>query len=184
MRPRLIGYFDVGESYGLTDTVFASNLLAPDLDISLVGWTNPLGRGILVNVLLSHPEIINLWRDAAKAQISRLDFETGWTTASGISEEDFDKVLADAVLRHDVTLCEMRIYAVGAVLIQMELGTGLPDELVRGVLACFEFAAYTPPISNALYVLGRERANAATGIGDTLLTLLSQRKPPEVRRDA
>jgi hypothetical protein len=184
VRPSLIGYFDLGESFGLSDEVFAATSLAPELDISLVGWKNPLGRGVRRDLLVDAPDALRLWRNAANAQIFRPAMETGWSEEWAVSREQFDGELSSSVLHHGITRCQLTIYAIGTVLSQLELASDMPDRQVQGVLRCFEYAAYTPQLSTVLYDLAFERAREAVGGTRTRLGALSRRDPPEVLQDS
>lgn len=184
MRPALFGYFDLGQSYGLADSIFESERLAPELDISLVGWTNPLGRGVAIDLLRDRPDTVQLWRSVAETQPTRPDFETGWSDNLGIAESTFDLAIKQSVSTHQIEMCELRIYAVGTVFIRFQLAAGLPEDQVEAVLKCFEYAAYTPAISLALYRASRSEAGKALASQGNALAKLSQRKPPQTLRDS
>ncbi len=184
MRPELIGCFDLGHSLGLGDTVFDPTSLAPELDISLVGWTNPLGRGVVVDLIADRSDLVQLWRGAAAAQLRRPEFETSWSEQWDVTEAGFDRELEESIAQHGIALCQLTIYALGTVLTRLQLAPGLPDRQVQGVLRCFEYAAYTAEVSMALFRLARERAAAVVRERATGLKRLSERKPPEIVRDA
>ena len=122
MRPALVSYFDVGESFGLGDSAFLPDALAPELDLSLIGWTNPLGRGVPLDLLTDRVPVVELWRESARAQVRRPSFESGWVEESGASLGAFLQALEGSVATHRIRICALRIYALGPVLIRLEFG--------------------------------------------------------------
>jgi hypothetical protein len=71
MRVGLVGYFDIGESYGLADDVFPADQVSPEPDIGLVGMNFPLGHGLALDLLADEPETVGPWR--ARSRIIQPD---------------------------------------------------------------------------------------------------------------
>lgn len=181
MRIGLVGFFDIGRSYGLGDEVFAVEARAPTPDIGLVGINFPLGQGVLVGL---SGAVLDAWRDAARRQVRRAAMETGWSPAIGITRADFDDELERFVADHPVTCCELHVHAVGTVLAELAFGPGVPAEYRHGVSACFEYAAYTPAIADMIYAAAEGRAEAALLPGHQGLVELSRRELPVAQPDA
>jgi hypothetical protein len=179
MRLALIAYFDIGTSFGLSDNVFASNQLGPEIDIGLIGFRNPLGRGILLNLAEAAPKLVENWRRAAAEQVRRPGMETGWSQESKISRDVFDDTLTSHALQHPLRRCELTIFAIGIVFIRLEFEAGIKLEFLDGVSQCFEFAAYTPPIARALHEAARSHIGKALETKRTGLEALLERNLPE-----
>jgi hypothetical protein len=184
VRPALVSYFDLGVSFGLGDRVFDPEYVAPVADLGVVGLVNPLGSGLRLDLAVSSPQAVAGWRAAACAQVARPEMETGWSERLGISRSAFDDELRRHVNAHAVYRCEMTIYSIGTVYLGLEFDAGVDPRYVAGLLACFEFAAYTPAISNTLFEIAYGRAAAAVGRRQRGLVELSRRAPSTLRRDA
>jgi hypothetical protein len=181
MRIGIVGFFDMGRSYGLGDEVFAPADRAPAPDIGLVGISFPLGQGALVD--LGGP-VLDAWRIAAQEQVRRPEMETGWSQDIGVSRADFDNELERLVADHPVTRCELRVHAVGTVLAELTFGPGIPPPFWHGVPACFEFAAYTPAIADLIYAAAERRAEGALLPDRRGLVALSERELPTIQHDS
>jgi hypothetical protein len=184
MRPSLLGCFDLGKSFGLSDSVFSSDQVAPELDIGLVGLSNPLGRGIVLDLVADVPAVVQQWRDAAGAQLARPELEIGWNEQVGVGKASFRRALAAYVSGQTLTKCEFTIYAVGTVFVRIEFAAGMDHKYVPGILECFEYAAYTKPISEAFQRTADQRVMNAVDPRSTGLVELSRRRGPEITRDA
>jgi hypothetical protein len=73
MKVSLQSYFDLGSSYGLTDEVFLRSGKQVRLQ-SGAGLGNPLGRGMICDVKITHPGIIKrcIWKMQNKLLFERL----------------------------------------------------------------------------------------------------------------
>jgi hypothetical protein len=183
MRIGLIGYFDIGKSYGLGDDAFPVSERAPEPDISLVGIQFPLGQGLVVDLLSDVPEVVALWRDEAVAQVTRPEMETGWSQGLG-SRERFDHELKLAASQHPITCCELRIHAVGTVLAELRFAPGVPLPYAHGLSSCFEYAAYRPAVADALQDVAERHAGDVLGSSRSGLVELSRRALPQTMRDS
>ncbi|MEU4233009.1 hypothetical protein AB0F17_52705 [Nonomuraea sp. NPDC026600] len=183
MRLALLGYFDVGVSWGVEDAAFRSERAAAQPDIGMVGLRYPLGQGLVVELLTQEPALIGRWRAAARRQLLRPEMETDWDVNLGMSRDEFHRGLAHHISTHPVSRCELTIYAVGTVLAHLEFEPGIPRLFLKGMSQCFEFAAYVPSISLALLGMARDHATAAVD-QDNLLAELSRRPPPRTETDA
>ena len=176
MRLALVSYFDLGESYGLGDSVFDQKRLSPGYDIGDVGIVNPLGRGVLVDLRRAHPRLVQAWRAAAVEQISRPEMEIGFDPDLGLSRAAFAERLEAVISEHQLVRCVLTIYGVGITLICLEFGSNVPVEFMRGLGRCFEYAAYTPQMSEPLFELARNEARAAVpGLDRNGLVALTRR---------
>jgi hypothetical protein len=184
VRPALVSYFDLGVSFGLGDRVFDPEYVAPIADLGTVGLVNPLGSGLHVDLGVSSPQALASWRAAASAQVTRPEMETGWSETLGISRNAFDDELRRHVNAHVIQRCEMTIYSIGTVYLSLEFDAGVDPRYVTGLLDCFEFAAYTPPISDTLFAIAYGHAARAVGHRQRGLVELSRRTPSTLRRDA
>jgi hypothetical protein len=161
MRLVLVSYFDVGESYGLDDRAFAVERLGPGYDISEVGVKNPLGRGVVVDLLHEQAGLMASWRDAAIAQVDRPDMELRYDGDARSSDEEFGAAIKKLIRHHDVSALEITVYAVGTALLEIEFAPGVSLPFLRGLGRCFEYAAYTPAISDVLLRAARAKAIGA-----------------------
>jgi hypothetical protein len=185
MRLAMISYFDLGESYGLGDTVFHPSRLAPGYDTGDVGIVNPLGRGVLVDLQRDHSDVVQRWRAAAVEQVGRPEMELGFDPALGLSPAAFAERLQAVISRHPLTRCDLTIFAVGVALVCLEFGADLPVEFMRGLGRCFEYAAYTPRVSEPVFELARSEAQAAVvGLARNGLVALTRREGPRNVTDA
>jgi hypothetical protein len=184
MRPGLVGYFDIGATFGLGDEAFKQTMRADPPDIGLVGIQFPLGQGTVLDLRKDAGDLVPRWRAEARDQSRRPEIETGWTSGLGIAKETFARRLGELIERSEIALCELRIHAVGSVFAELHFESGIPLEYVDGLLTCFEYAAYRPWIAMDLLDAATSRANSALVRDATPLRELSKRSPPEVTKDA
>jgi hypothetical protein len=184
MQLAMVAYFDLGKSFGLGDTVFPENQLAPETAIGLVGIRNPLGRGLLVNLAAAAPNDIDNWRRAAADQVKRPEMETGWSAELGLSRGAFDQMLTSLALRHPLQRCELTVFAIGTVFVRLDFASGIPLQYLEGMSRCFEFAAYMPAIALALHNAAEKRVQEVLRGKPTRLEALSARQLPQKQSDA
>lgn len=184
MRVALVTCFDLGISYGLDDEVFPPALRKPPNEILQVGISNPLGEGLGCDLCASHPDVIAAWCDAARDMVRRPEMELGWVDDGSLSQEDFNASIVAALRPDLVTRCDLTIFAVGTVLLWLEIGPGLPERTLRGAAKCWEYAAYRADIGTLL----RERTlrEVPQSVRDqaAVLSKLSERPAPELQTDA
>ncbi|MFH8416653.1 hypothetical protein [Streptomyces collinus] len=166
------------------DSIFRSDMVAPDPDIGVVGIRNPLGQGTTVSLTDRSPTIVQLWRDAAIAQVRRPELDTGWSAQQTVSRAEYDNNLEELIRQHPVRKCDLTVYAVGVVYLHFELDSGIPVDQISGVSECFEYAAYTPPVARALYAAAEWRAALAVMKNQGSLPALTKRKPAADITDA
>jgi hypothetical protein len=183
VRARLVGYFDIGESYGLDDDAFLAKEQTPEPDLAQVGINFPLGHGVVIDVLETEPDLIERWRAAAVKQPPRLNPDWGWSAELGVPAARFESELAALVESHPIAFCELRIHAVGTVYAELGFDSGMGIDHLDGVLRCFEFAAYTPAIADPLLEAAQRRVVSALRPTWTGLVKLSQRELPEAKPD-
>jgi hypothetical protein len=165
----LLSYFDLGVSFGLGDRVFPEKAVR-GAEIGMVGLDPPVGHG--VRAVVPHT-VVEEWRAEAARQARRDVMETGRTG----DRETFDAEMAELARSHPIRRCELIVYAVGTVLVELWLDPGVPERYDAGLAACFEFAGYRPGIARALHAVAVERVaqvlNAET-MGSPLTTLTSR----------
>jgi hypothetical protein len=178
VRPALIASFDLGVSYGLNDSIFPSGKAA-DPETGMVGLEPAIGHGLRVDI---SREVIDVWRQHASVQAHRDVAETGRVGA----REEFDAALEQLIRAHPVDGCALTVYAVGTVFVELRFAAGIEGIYLRGLLKCFEFAGYKPPVARALH------ASALRVVTDVLeesgamaspLTALTVRAMPRVVPD-
>lgn len=184
MQLAMVAYFDLGRSFGLGDTVFPENQLAPETAIGLVGIRNPLGRGLLVNLAAAAPNDVDKWRHAAADQVKRPEMETGWSAELGVSREAFDQMLTSLALHHPFQRCDLTVFAIGTAFVRLNFASGIPIEYLNGMSRCFEFAAYTPDIARALHGAAEKRLQEVLRGKPNRLAILSARELPPEQSDA
>jgi hypothetical protein len=180
MRPVLVSYFDLGMSWGLGDRAFAPGAVD---DPGIVGLVNPFGSGVRVDLVGHGSEAVSQWRAAAVAHASRAGFDTGWSAAFGVSRAEYAAEVVRHAARHGIRRCEMTIYSIGTVYLSLEFAAGLDERYVRGLLSCFEVAAYGADVSEVIFAVADAHARRAVGTGPGQLAELSRRSPPLVQRD-
>lgn len=183
MRAGLVGYFDLGSSVGVTDAALRHDLRQPMPEIGMVGLLNPLGQGTGVDLLGS--PTLGLWRDGAVAQIRREEMELGWSEDwTDLPQAEFLDQLESLIRSHPVTKFQLTVYALGTVYVTFELGSGIPLRLTHAVLACFEYAAYRPDVSDALLAAADSRLREADTARRNKLVTLTRRPKATVSTDA
>ena len=181
LRPVLVASLDLGVSFGLRDTTFAEDRLA-DAEIGIVGLDPPSGRGVVVDVLRDHPELLDAWREEACRQARRKDMELGPRKG----EAAFIDELIAVLQRHPVDRCTLTVYAIGTVYVELWFGAGVPDGFLRGLTKCFEYAAYRPAIGGGLHAAALRRAEQCLrdpSLVSSPLTELTRRDLPALVED-
>ena len=184
MRLTLLGYFDIGRSFGLGDDVFPVDRLAPESDIGSIGIQNPLGRGVELDLRSEAPELLDQWRQAAEIQVRRPEMETGWSDSLGIQRETFDQNLILLALNQPIDRATLSVFAIGVALVHLEFGNRIPLKMMPGLAKCFEFAAYTTTIASALLEAAQSLAAGSVGDRATRIEALTEREIPGSVRDA
>jgi hypothetical protein len=185
LRAGLVSYFDLSCSYGLTEETFLPEFRNPGADIGLVGLRNPLGQGSTVDLIQVAPDLIRVWRQMAVAEVYRKEMETGWKGEweEELSKAEFDLMLAELIERHPITVCKITVYAVGTVYIRFEMGSGIDTRYVHGVLACFEFAAYRPEVSEKVSEQAQVHAAKSLSFRRTEFSTLTGRPKATTQKD-
>jgi hypothetical protein len=184
MRLCMISYYDVSESYGLGDGSFRPERLAPGYDLGEVGITNPLGRGVLVDLQRDYPDLMSAWKEASLSQVDRSESEIGHNSVTGLTRAQFGDRLK-VVINHSISHCRIVILAVGVALLRLEFSAGIPVDLMRGVSRCYEYAAYTPAISAGLQSAAEQAArNAVHDVKRNGLIELTSRSKATVSGDS
>lgn len=161
MRLGLITTFDLGASVGLGDEAFRPEELADAFDPLLVGYTNPLGRGVAIRCEESS-DLVATWREVALRKIRDREIDTGWRVGTtSCSKEELAAELTRIVAEHPLTAVELTVHAVGTVYVRVTFEPGVPVECSRGLLAAYEYAGYSDEVSVALLLAARARCAAA-----------------------
>jgi hypothetical protein len=181
LRPVLVASLDLGVSFGLRDTTFAEDQLA-DAEIGIVGLDPPIGRGVVVDVLRDHAELLDAWREEACRQARRKEMELGPRKR----EPAFIDELIAVVQRHPVDRCTLTVYAIGSVYVEVWFGASMPDGFLRGLTKCFEYAAYRPAIGGGLHSAALRQAEQCLrdpSLVSSPLTELTRRDLPALVED-
>lgn len=189
MRLSLQGYFDLGCSFGLGDDVFRQPAEERVPDIAGIGISNPLGQGIVRNLRdPEHKSVIEEWRKRAIGKVADPQMELGYVAESGLSTEEqdsrfsrFKEDLISNIQRHAIDRCELTIYAVGLVFVRLDHASAIPLEFLQGFHKCYEFAAYSVEVSNALRESALQAAKAVVGTRSDRLRELSRRPEPRIQ---
>jgi len=192
MELSLQSYFDLGVSYGLRDTAFDRTDAATARELGKIGYRNPVGVGIACKQEELDP-IIEIWRQQAIAQVDRPEMELGFDgppTAQAASE-DFKNALRHVIGTHPIKLLIIRIYGIGVVFLRLDFMPGPELRFANGFLRCFEYAAYTPAVSDSLLEKARDVAQKRLKQSPSrrwrrqpgILQRLSKRPEPEKQRD-
>jgi hypothetical protein len=147
MELSLYAYFDLGVSFGLTDSAFEPRDEATVRDILGIGISNPLGLGRTGP--LSETTLAS-WREVAIGQVERLEGERVLTAPP-------DDV-RPTVTNHRIKTCEVTVFAVGVAFLRLDFAAGVPLPIASDFLHCFEFAAYTEQVSRKILVDSRSFA--------------------------
>jgi hypothetical protein len=183
LRAALVSYFDMGQSYGITDDRFETGYVNPKPDIGLVGIQNPLGQGCSVSLLESSDELVSQWRQEAARQAFRPEMEIGWSSDFTESRNEFQQRLANLIEDHPVSICELTVYSIGTVFLRLEFGSGVDLRFLHGLLACWEFAAYRPSIADLLRGRALQLVDAAASHAPREFLELTSRPVPKPERD-
>jgi hypothetical protein len=197
MQLSLQNYFDVGYSLGLGDEVFRPNAtpkVSPGTQYHVqeveqvrrdLGLRNPLGEGVFCDLgNLNGGQVLILWRERALAMVNdpEMDLALGLDPRSdkGQAKNRLQQLVRD----HPIERCIVTVHAIGAAFIRLDLASGIPPDLLVGILKCYEFAAYTVGVSEAILHAARTTAEAAAMSRGEALKRLSQRPPPVIQTGA
>ena len=177
MFPVLLSYFDLGVSYALSDRVFPAAEVAA-AEIGMVGLQPALGQGIAA----AAPDgVVRTWTEHAALQAHRDVMETGRRGDRDV----FDAELEQLIRTHEVRRCRLTIYAVGTVLVELWFAPDVPQQFLRGLLRCFEYAGYKPEVAHALHEVAVRRIAQSLDAGTMAspLTALTRRELPPIDVD-
>jgi hypothetical protein len=180
MQVALLSYFDIGVSYGLSDSVFRS-AAREDPRLGIVGLTPAIGHGVVADIRETHPAILSAWRTEAIQQADRSVMELDPTDP----RDQFYVELKELLRTHPITYCRLTIFAIGTVFVDLRFGSGVPSHLLRGLTKCFEFAGYRPLIAKQLHRAAVERVGETLEEPTTMaspLTALTARRLPDISR--
>ena len=173
----LCGYFDLGASYGLSDDAFrVRGKMVPNIDA--VGLRHPLGYGLSVPI---GDDLLARWREIALTKANNPFMELGFDVRDPDAVA-LQQKLEHLIRTHPIT-AQMTIYAVGTCFIRFDIQDGLPLRLARGFAKCFEYAAYTPVIAEALLDCATEGVRKTGADRYASMQNLSQRPVPERQYD-
>jgi hypothetical protein len=159
MRAGFASYFDLGNSYGVTDRVFKEDRISPPANISMVGISNPLGCGVTLDLVDENPAVIEAWRREADAQLNRPELEPGWQPGwPDLPRQRFDAQVREVINGHPIS-CLVTLYALGIGYLRFEITETMDPRLVDGVLTCFEYAAYRPVVASAILSTAQTHLN-------------------------
>lgn len=181
MQIALFSYFDLGVSYGLSDDHFDEGALKA-AETGLIGLEPAIGRGVIADLTATHPKILDLWRSEASNLVERESMELDPTEPRA----EFVTALKKLIQTHGITRCELRIFAIGTVLVDLRFASGVPEHLVQGLRRCFEYAGYRPAIADRLHAAAVERVCEALTDPSEMsspLTALTTRDLPDITTD-
>ena len=185
MRPLLVSTFDLGASFGISDRAFKDKCLRPPASLGDVGIDSPLGWGSTV-VLQTEAPVVEGWRSEALHQVHRLLEEEalGWSADLDGPATTFEASMAELVAGHPIEHCALTVYSVGVVYVHLRFGPGIPVRYCDGLLNCFEYAGYTPQVSNALHAAAAAQRDLAAKAAPGPLEDLTRRPAATIRTDA
>lgn len=114
MQLALLSYFDIGVSYGLSDSVFKL-AVREDPRLGIVGLTPAIGHGVVADLRETHPAILNTWRSEATSQVDRSVMELDPTEP----RDQFYRELKELLRTHPITCCRLTIFAIGIVFVDL-----------------------------------------------------------------
>ncbi len=142
MKLVLLSYFDIGYSFGFTDSVFELKRTGNDTvysgeDIE-TGLINPLGKAISFD-LDKDLGLLQSWSEFA---LHALESETDSTDYGIISTNQLDR-LKKLISTPPFETARVHVFPLGIALLQLELKDQIPSDLVKGFSHFMEFGAYT-----------------------------------------
>jgi hypothetical protein len=175
-----LAFFDLGVSYGLDDGTFrptpAGTTNVPD--ILGVGISNPLGEGVTAAL---DAAVVKRWQDEAVRMVHAPDMELGLDRHAP-DFATFQSELAGRIAKHPVR-ASVTVFAIGTALLHIELDPGIELPYLMGFDKCYEFAAYSRHVSDAIVDAARRLAEGAVRPGGERLRALTRREPPVVQKD-
>jgi hypothetical protein len=196
-------YFDLGVSYGLGDSAFApiqDGQRDPKVpDIRGIGISDPLGLG-RVSQLTNATRM--LWRRVSVDKVDVPEMELGFEGSTPefpgapATFEEYKSSLKSLIEMHDFTTCEITVYGIGIGFLRVDFKAGVPLPLANGLRRCFEYAAYSEKVSNAILKEAQDLTQECLPprgwwqrflswfkSSRTNIAALSKRPPPEVQTD-
>jgi hypothetical protein len=203
MELSLQTYFDLGVSYGLGDSAFEpiqDGQRDPKVpDIRGIGISNPLGLG-RVSQLNNATRM--LWRRVSVDKVDVKEMELGFEGSTPefpdapATFEEYKSSLKSLIETHDFTTCEITVYGIGIGFLRVDFKAGVPLPLANGLRRCFEYAAYSEKVSNAILKEAQDLTQECLPprgwwqrflswfkSSGTNIAALSKRPPPEVQTD-
>lgn len=141
MKLVLLSYFDIGYSFGFTDSVFEykridSDKLYSGEDIE-TGLINPLGKAVSFD-LNKDLGLLQSWSEFA---LNALEVETDIVDYGIISTEQLDR-LKKLISTPPIETANVYVFPMGIGLLYVELKDQIPHDLIKGFDHFMEFGAY------------------------------------------
>jgi hypothetical protein len=189
--------FDLGVSFGLRDDVLQAppaaadqkqykyHVREPERYRRALGIRNPLGEGVPCKLEDVRPQVLALWREKALLLVNDPDMELGYEDDDPRNRERLKEEVRQLVQRYPIESCELTVYTIGAVFLRLDFANGLQRHLkqLQGLYKCFEFAGYTPEVSDALLDVAHETAAVAFRGQGKGLQDLARRPQPLIQAD-
>ena len=155
MKLVLLSYFDIGYSFGFTDSVFErksvdNDKLYPGKDIE-TGLINPLGKAVSFDLDTD----LGLLQPWLKFALHALEIETDLADYGIMSGEQSDR-LKNIISKPPVEKADVYIFPMGVGLLHVELKDQIPPDLIKGFYHFMEFGAYAEFGVQLLHVVSQK----------------------------
>lgn len=141
MKLTLLSYFDIGYSFGFTDSVFEHKIIdskklysGNDTEEGLI---NPLGNAVSFDI----DSDLNLLDSWSKFALNAIEIETNKLEFGITSIEQLER-LKKLISNPEIESAKACVYSMGIGLLLVEFKDQIPEDLIKGFSHFMEFGAY------------------------------------------